>query len=109
MCFDFDRELWTEDEYNSTFKEDLGIGENEIVFLQGTRVTNRKAIELAVDLIALMNTPKYRKKLNGKTMYNGNVFDENTKLTLAMVGLHEGGDNYEQRLINYADKKRHKI
>jgi len=104
--FEFGNELWVEDEYNKTINRDLGIGENEVVFLQATRVTNRKAIELAVDLVAMLDTPEYRNKLVGKTLYNDKIFNENTKLTLAMIGLHEGGDNYEQRLIDYAQQKK---
>jgi len=103
--FEFEKDLWVEDEYNKSYKQDLGIGENEVVFLQATRVTNRKAIELAVDLVATLDKPEYRNKLIGKTLYNGKTFDKNTKLTLAMIGLHEGGDNYEERLINYAKEK----
>ena len=103
--FEFNNDLWVEDDYNKTYKQDLGIGENEVLFLQATRVTNRKSIELAVDLVAMLDTPKYRNKLIGKTLYNGNIFDENTKLTIAMIGLHEGGDNYENKLINYAKQK----
>lgn len=104
--FEFKHDLWSADEYNKTFKLDLGVGENEVVFLQATRVTNRKAIELAVDLVAMLDTLQYRQKLIGKTMYNGKVFDKNTKITLAMVGLHEGGNNYEKRLIDYASEKK---
>lgn len=103
--FDFNVPLWQEDDYNASYKADMGIGDNEVVFLQATRVTNRKAIELAVDLIALLNTENYRTKLVGRTLYNGKVFDEATKLTFAMVGLHEGGDNYEEKLIQYAKDK----
>lgn len=104
--FDFKNDLWVEDDYNKDYKQDLGIGENEVVFLQATRVTNRKSIELAVDLIALLDMSKYRNKLIGKTLYNGKIFDENTKLTIAMIGLHEGIDDYENRLIDYAEQKK---
>lgn len=103
--FDFNVPLWVEDDYNNSYKKDMGIGDNEVIFLQATRVTNRKAIELAVDLIALLNTKPYRNQLIGKTLYNDRVFDEETKLTFAMVGLHEGGDNYEEKLIQYAKEQ----
>ena len=103
--FDFQNELWTADTYNQNYLQDMGIGGNEVVFLQATRVTNRKAIELAIELVALLDTPVYRQAMVGKTLYNGKVFDENTKLTLLMVGLHEGADNYEQRLMDLAAKK----
>lgn len=103
--FEFDSKPWLEDDYNKGFVDDIGISDNQIVFLQATRVTNRKAIELGIDLIALLNTHEYREKLVGKTLYNGKVFNKNTTLVLAMVGMHEGGDNYEKRIIEHAKKK----
>ena len=103
--FDFANEPWTADEYNQTYNRDMGIGKNEIVFLQATRVTNRKAIELAIELLAELDMPQRRQALMGKTLYNGKVFDENTRFTLLMVGLHEGADHYEQKLIDLAREK----
>ena len=104
--FDFQNEPWTADSYNQSYRRDMGIGDNEVVFLQATRVTNRKAIELAIELVALLDTPEYRQAMIGKTMYNGKVFDEHTKLTMLMVGLHEGAEGYEQKLVNLAAKRR---
>ena len=88
--FDFKADLWAEDEFNKTFKDDLGIKEDELLFLQATRVTNRKGIELAIDVIAELNKKENMEKLNGKT------------IVLALVGLHEGFENYEDKLINHA-------
>ncbi len=103
--FDFQNKLWTADAYNQSYLRDMGIGDNEIVFLQATRVTNRKAIELAIELVALLDTPEYKQAMIGKTLYNCKVFDEQTKMTLLMVGMHEGADNYEQKLVELAAKK----
>ena len=103
--FDFQNEPWTADAYNQSYLRDMGIGDNEIVFLQATRVTNRKAIELAIELVALLNTPEYKQAMAGKTLYNGKAFNEQTKITLLMVGMHEGADNYEQKLVDLAAKK----
>ena len=91
--FDFKADLWAEDEFNKTFKDDLGIKEDELLFLQATRVTNRKGIELAIDVIAELNKKENMEKLNGKT------------IVLALVGLHEGFENYEDKLINHAKEK----
>ena len=102
---DFDQAPWVVDDYNSSYKQDMGIGDNEIVFLQATRVTNRKAIELAIDLMATLNEPEYRKRLMGKTLYNGKTFTEETQLVMAMVGMHEGGNGYEKKLIQHAKEK----
>ncbi len=102
---DFDQASWVEDSYNQTYKEDMDIDDNEIIFLQATRVTNRKAIELAVDLMAILNEPAYREKLIGKTLYDDKTFTEDTQLVMAMVGMHEGGDGYEDKLIKHAEEK----
>lgn len=103
--FDFEAEPWTEDNYNKTFKQDLGVTDNQLVFLQATRVTNRKAIELAIDLIALLNKAEYREKLIGKTLYNSKVFTKDTEIVLAMIGLHEGISGYEDKLVEHAKNK----
>ncbi|NLV36998.1 MAG: glycosyltransferase family 4 protein [Clostridiaceae bacterium] len=89
--FDFSGPPWQKDDYNSTFRSDLGLLENEILILQATRVTNRKAIELAADVVALLNTRRYIDKLN----------DRNRRFVLAIVGLHEGIDGYVENLIRY--------
>lgn len=103
--FDFEAQPWVEDVYNKSYKDDLGVRDNQLLFLQATRVTNRKAIELAVDLIAMLNQEEYRQKLIGKTLYSGKVFNEDTEIVLAMVGLHEGDDGYENKLIAHAKSK----
>lgn len=102
---DFDLPDWIEDDYNRSYKKDVGIQEHHIVFLQATRVTNRKAIELAIDLIAVMNEPKYRDPMIGQTLYNGKVFKETTELVLVLVGLHEGLEGYEDLLVAHAKAK----
>lgn len=100
--FDFNMPSWVEDDYNSSYKADMGIKDNQVVFLQATRVTNRKAIELAIDLLAVLNEPAYQQKMIGRTLYNGKVFTEDFQLLLALVGLHEGLEGYEIQLINHA-------
>lgn len=93
--FDLSAPLWKKDDYNSTFRRDLGVSDSDILLLQATRVTNRKAIELAVDVVAMLNTEKYINKLkNGKRRF-----------VLAVVGLHEGVDGYEQTLFEYIKKR----
>ena len=108
-AFDFHGEPWKEDDFNSTYRQDLGVSDNQVIFLQATRVTNRKAIELAVDLIALLNEPRFKNQLVGKTLYNGKLFTEDTEFILVLIGLHEGGDGYENKLIQYANDKQIKI
>lgn len=103
--FDFNMPSWVKDDYNSSYKADMGIKDNEVVFLQATRVTNRKAIELAIDLLAVLNQPTYRQMMIGQTLYNGQHFTEDHQLVLVLVGLHEGLEGYETQLIKHAKSK----
>ncbi len=103
--FDFDLPSWVEDDFNSTYKKDMGLKDNQVVFLQATRVTNRKAIELAIDLVAVLNEPDYREKMLNQVLYNGKVFTNDFELVLVLVGLHEGLDGYTDQLIQHAKDK----
>lgn len=107
--FDFNAPLWKEDEYNKDFRQAVGLKENEIFMLQATRVVDRKAIELAIDLIAELNKPKNKEKMIGKTLYDGRVFKEDSEYVLVMVGLHEGSEGYVEKLKEHANKKGVKV
>ena len=97
--FDFDMKAWTEDEYNQGFLEDFGIAKNDIVFLQATRVMDRKAIELAIDLIGELN--KNKEKFIGKFLYNGKKTDNRSNIILLCAGIVENfgiSSNYVDNL-----------
>lgn len=98
--FDFDQKHWIKDDYNRDFKQSFGLDDRHIVFLQATRVVNRKAIELAIDVIAKMNQNKDRYLY--RPLYDGRTFKSDSQFVLLCVGLHEGTDNYEDKLMNYA-------
>lgn len=103
--FDFNKESWKEDEYNSDFRETLGLRDNDLFILQGTRVTDRKAIELAVDLVADMNLPENRAKLMEKPLYNGRKFNEDSKIVFVLAGMSESVTGYEDRLKKHIEEK----
>ncbi|MCX8009116.1 MAG: glycosyltransferase family 4 protein [Patescibacteria group bacterium] len=106
--FDFDQPRWQQDEYNSTFRSDMGVGEDDLVFLQATRVMNRKGIELAIDVVGLLGTPEFRKQFEGKKLYNKNVFPKKGKIVLLCVGRIEkfgATDNYVDMLKDRASEK----
>ena len=65
--FDFEMNKWSVDDYNKTFLKDFNIAENDIIFLQATRVMDRKGIELAIDVVDSLNENK--SKLIGKLYY----------------------------------------
>ncbi|HCZ23498.1 MAG TPA: glycosyl transferase family 1 [Acholeplasmataceae bacterium] len=103
--FDFDLFPWIMDAYNADFKESLGVNQNQVLILQATRVVNRKAIELAIDVVDQMNQMQHKRKWIGKKLYDGRTFDKDTEFVLAVLGLHEGTDHYEDKLIEHAASK----
>lgn len=54
---DFDEEHQGIDEYNSDFRKAIGVAEDDILFLQPTRVVPRKGIEHAISLIGALRNP----------------------------------------------------
>ena len=85
--FDFDMKAWCSNEYNSDFLEDFNIGKNDLIFLQATRVMDRKGIELAIDIIGELN--RHKDRLIGKRLYNGKMFNESGSIILLCAGIVE--------------------
>jgi len=73
-CFDFSEKNFLVDEYARNFRKDFGIAENDIVFLQATRIVQRKQIELAVELIERLKNPKVVFVLSGYSGDEGNEY-----------------------------------
>lgn len=78
--FDFssDKKI-KKDSYSSNFRKDFNLSDQDIVFLQATRIVPRKRIEISIDLVKKLNDPniilviaghagdegkEYQKKLN---------------------------------------------
>ncbi len=57
-CFDFESEIDKLDSYSKNWRKDFGVKNDDIVFLQATRIVPRKRIELSIDLIKKLNNPK---------------------------------------------------
>jgi len=96
--FDLNEKLWEVDNYNKDFREKLGIKDNDILMLQATRVTNRKAIELAIDVVGEIQKKENRKILKEVKLYNGQTFKENSRIVLVLAGMIETADDYVERL-----------
>jgi glycosyltransferase involved in cell wall biosynthesis len=80
---DFDEPPVGRDEFNSDFRADIGIEEDDILFLQPTRVVPRKGIEHAVSLVAQLRNPRCK-----------------------LVVTHESGDEgheYQSALVEMAE------
>jgi glycosyltransferase involved in cell wall biosynthesis len=103
--FDFDQPRWGADVYNASFRDDMGVGKDDLVFLQATRVMNRKGIELAIDVLGQIQQAELKNQLLGKTLYNGKVFTAKQKIVLLCVGRIEkfgATDNYVDMLKDRA-------
>jgi len=85
--FDFGRPPWIVDEYNQDLRSELGIKEGDIVFLQATRIVERKAIEIGYQVIKEIN--KTISLYEGETLYNGNIVNNETKIHLVLAGQNE--------------------
>ncbi len=84
--FDFATPSWKKDSYNSDLREKIGLGENDLVLLQATRIVSRKGIELAIDFAKAINTPERRKILQEKGFYDGRKFTDESRIVLVLAG-----------------------
>ena len=55
---DFEKPPPAPDEYTCNFRDDLGLEEDDVIFLQPTRIVPRKGIEHSIKLIADLRNPK---------------------------------------------------
>ncbi len=104
--FDFDRPVWTDDDYNHDFREAIGLEAHDLMFLQATRILDRKAVELAIDVVAELNKPENRVKLRGP-LYDGRTFESNHRIVLVCAGYVEGiglSNDYPANLQAKADE-----
>ena len=85
----FDCEYGAQNENNSYFLRDLGIGLDEIALLQVTRIVRRKGIETAISLIDKLDDKKVKLLITGnhdddqKSTYYNELVDQIHDLNLA--------------------------
>jgi len=58
--FDYKKRPLEIDDYNKDLREKLGIKKDEIIFLQPTRIIERKGIERTIEVIHRLNNPKIK-------------------------------------------------
>lgn len=87
--FDFDQPAWIADDYNRDLRGSFGIGADDLVFLQATRILDRKGIELAIDVIAALGKPARRKGLYGVSTAAGGRFHSGARIVLFCAGIVE--------------------
>ena len=86
--FDFTQNVWEEDNYNKDFRKEIGLKANDLMFLQATRILDRKGVETAIEVIAELEKDKNRAKLLGK-LYNGQEFNAESRIVLVCSGYVE--------------------
>ena len=84
--FDFEGPDWQPDEYNADFRERIGLREKDVFILQATRVVARKGIELAIDLVQALDSPRFRAQLQQTGLYDGRAFDDDSRIVLVLAG-----------------------
>lgn len=103
--FDFDQPRWQADDYNADFRSEFAIDRDDLVFLQATRILDRKGIELAIDVVAELGTAPRRRSLLGVPTAAGGRFGQDSKLVLLCAGIVESigiSGNYWQALQQHA-------
>ncbi|MBU0927095.1 MAG: glycosyltransferase [Spirochaetes bacterium] len=85
--WNFDSEPQAADDYNAGFRAELGVGKDDVLFLQPTRIVARKGIESAIELVARYNA------LVGNS--------QKGRLLISHPDLDEG-DAYQHRVLDYA-------
>jgi glycosyltransferase involved in cell wall biosynthesis len=84
--FDFEGPDWQKDDFNRDFRSRIGVGENDIIILQATRLVRRKGVELAVDFVKALNDPQRRAVLEKEGLYDGRAFSEDDRIILVLAG-----------------------
>ncbi|MDY7076921.1 MAG: glycosyltransferase family 4 protein, partial [Chloroflexota bacterium] len=77
---------WQPDDYNQDFRTRIGLGENDILVLQATRIVQRKGIELAVDFVRALGSPERRARLRARGLYDGRPFNDDSRIVLVLAG-----------------------
>jgi mannosylglucosylglycerate synthase len=101
--FDFDSKINEMDSYSKNFRRDFGISDDELVFLQATRIVPRKRIELAVELVARLNNPKVVFVLAGYSGDEAGDYEKRIKRLVKKLRVRakfiEGSVNSQRKII----------
>ena len=89
--FDFDQPTWERDDYNRDLRDAFDIGADDLVFLQATRILDRKGIESAIATVAAIDRDAARRKaLDGvRTAAGGRFQAASSRIVLLCAGIVE--------------------
>ncbi|MDR2110819.1 MAG: glycosyltransferase family 4 protein, partial [Spirochaetaceae bacterium] len=85
--FDFDTEPPVIDDYARSMREDLGVGDGEVLFLQPTRVIARKGIEHAIELASRLKDRKAKLLISHQERDEGSDYYHRTMDYAALLGV----------------------
>ena len=76
-ALDFEQEQLQEDAPNRAdeLRQSLGLKDDDIIFLQPTRVVPRKGIELSIALVAQLNDPRYKLLISHESGDEGHEYE----------------------------------
>ncbi len=84
---DFDRPPEPPDEYARTFRESLGIGPDDFVILQPTRIVARKGIEHAIELVRLLDDPRCKLVITHDAGDEGSAYPDRIERYARLMGV----------------------
>lgn len=102
--FNFDDPPWAVDEFNADFRQNIGLGIDDILILQATRIVPRKGIELAIDFVAALN--RRREILAERGLFDGRKFSAESRIVLVLAGYSQDDatGSYVRRLKEKSDR-----
>lgn len=103
--WDFDQPSWKKDKFNANFLKEFGIKDNDLIILQATRIVERKAIELAMDIVK--NIQDNKNLLIGQTLYNGKKITKDSKIIFLLAGYIEPASKEYGKKLKQLAKKNH--
>lgn len=75
------------DEYNSDFRETIGLSKDDVMILQPTRIVRRKAIERSVDLVKLLGNKRYKLVITGSSGDEGFEYEQDLRDKIKDAGI----------------------
>ena len=84
---DFEHPPKPPDEYSRDFRQTIGLAPEDILFLQPTRVVQRKGIESSIELIRRLDDPRCKLVITHASGDEGNVYAERVRSYAALLGV----------------------